>query len=149
MNASSLLLMTLGCFVLPAPIMAQESSTNLNGMLGLNTIPSARMDKVGTIRIGAGTVDPYVNSFIGFQVAEPLYINLRQTGEVSSITSAPKRLYPGLDFKLRLRREDARYPEVVIGANSAFGHKRTASEYISTSKRINNFDISAGIGWDD
>ena len=123
------------------------TSVNLTGITGLNVIPTARMDEKGTIRVGAGTTDPYLYSFLGFQVAQPLYVSLRQTHEVSGLNDSAKRLYPGLDFKLRLIKESARRPELAIGANSAFGHKRTSSEYIVLSKRSNNFDFTGGIAW--
>lgn len=123
------------------------TSTALGGMKGLNAIPNARMDKTGTIRGGISTSDPYINSFIGFQIFEPLYINMRQTAEISSFRDSPKQLYPGLDFKLRLAKETTTRPEISIGADSAIGHKRTASEYIVFSKRRHNFDFTGGIGW--
>lgn len=125
----------------------QKPSTNLYGALGLNTIPNARMDETGTVRIGVATNDPYVHSFIGIQVAEPLSVTLRQTGEISSLNEEPDRLYPGLDLKLRLLKENATRPEVSIGLQSAIGHRRTAGEYLALSKRHNNFDFTAGVGW--
>ncbi|HPD83352.1 MAG: YjbH domain-containing protein [Alphaproteobacteria bacterium] len=124
-----------------------KSSTNETGTLGLNTIPSARMDEAGTIRIGAGTSDPYLHSFIGFQFTDSLYVSLRQTAEVSSLNDSPNAFYPGLDFKLRLWQETATRPAMVIGMDSAVGHKRMASEYIAFSKRFKNFDFTNGLAW--
>ena len=124
-----------------------QSSTTLYGALGLNTVPSARMDPAGTVRLGVSTGDPYVQSFVGFQLAEPLSVVLRQTAEVSNINEEPDRLYPGLDLKLRLLEESAYRPEVSIGLQSAVGHKRSAGEYIALSKRYHDFDFTAGLGW--
>ena len=53
-----------------------QNSTNIRGNIGLNTVPSARMESVGTMRLGAGTSDPYFHTFLGFQIAKPLYLNL-------------------------------------------------------------------------
>ncbi|PCI57135.1 MAG: hypothetical protein COB36_02390 [Alphaproteobacteria bacterium] len=125
----------------------QKHSPALTGFLGLNTIPSARMDEVGTVRMGVSTLDPYLHGYIGIQIAEPLHINIRQTAEVSNLTEAPKTLYPGVDLKLRLIKENTYRPEISLGLQSAFGHKRMAGEYIALSKRYNNFDFTAGIGW--
>ncbi|MCI5060196.1 MAG: YjbH domain-containing protein [Alphaproteobacteria bacterium] len=122
-------------------------STNETGMLGLNLIPNARMDKVGTIRIGAGTNDPYMHNFIGFQLAKPLYVSLRQTSEISNLTESADRLYPGMDFKLRLAQEKQYRPAIALGIDSAFGHKKMGGEYLSFSKRYNNFDFTAGMAW--
>ena len=124
-----------------------KHSTTLTGTLGLNTIPNARMDEKGTVRIGASTSDPYVHTYMGFQLAKSFYVSLRQPGEVSSIHQKPDNLYPGLDMKLRLMEETATRPAIAIGFESAYGHKRIGSEYVTLSKRINNFDITGGIAW--
>ena len=122
-------------------------SDSLLGPLGLNTIPNARMDKTGTAKIGVSTLDPYVHGYIGFQLAEPLYINIRQTAEVSNINADPDRLYPGIDFKLRLLKENRSRPAIALGLQSAIGHKRMAGEYLALSKRYKDFDFTAGLGW--
>ncbi len=125
----------------------QNYSPTLTGFLGLNTVPSARMDKVGTIRTGISALDPYMHGYIGLQIAQPLYINIRQSAETTGITKTANHLYPGVDLKLRLLKETAHRPEISLGLQSAFGHKKMASEYIALSKRYNNFDFTAGIGW--
>lgn len=125
----------------------ENYSASLYGPLGLNTIPSARMDKAGTVRIGVSTLDPYRHGFIGFQIADPLYVQLRQTGTGSNLGASPDGLYPGMDLKIRLAKEDRYTPEIALGMNSAFGHKKTASEYIALSKRWKAFDFTGGLAW--
>jgi len=93
----------------------QKSSPFLLGSLGLNTIPNARVDAPGTVRIGTSIQDPYVNYFIGFQPIKPLYISIRQTAETSNILERPERLFPGLDAKLRLLKETGFRPEIAVG----------------------------------
>lgn len=122
-------------------------SANMAGVLGLNTVPNARMDDPGVLRGGVTLSDPYLHSFLGVQLAESLYVSLRQTAEVSGLTKNADRLYPGLDFKLRLIQENRSRPAVVMGAQSAVGHKRMAGEYIALSKRYKDFDFTAGLGW--
>ncbi len=129
------------------PLSAKNYTPAATGFLGLNTVPNARMDDIGTLRVGVSILDPYAHSFIGVQIAKPLSITLRQSAEVSSFKDKAKRLYPGVDFKLRVLQEGAHNPEIAIGAQSAFGHKRMAGEYLTLSKRYNNFDFTAGIGW--
>ncbi len=126
---------------------AQTPSTSLYGPLGLNTVPSARMDPAGTARIGASTLDPYLHSWLSFQPVDPLSITLRQTAEISNINDDADRLYPGVDLKLRVLEETSIRPEISLGLQTAIGHKRTAGEYIALSKRYNNFDFTAGLGW--
>ncbi|HBR67968.1 MAG TPA: hypothetical protein DEA55_01165, partial [Rhodospirillaceae bacterium] len=122
-------------------------SSILTGPLGLNTVPSARMAPAGTVTAGISTLDPYVHGYIGFQIAQPLYINIRQSAEVSDINDEARRLYPGVDFKLRLLDENAYRPSIAIGLQSAIGHKRMAGEYLALSKRYNDFDFTLGMGW--
>lgn len=141
-------------FVFLVPLLSPEiqaaehtySSTEL-GYIGLNTVPSARIDRKGTVRLGLSAKDPYYHGFVGFQVAEPLYVQLRQSGEISSLDKGADRLYPGIDFKLRLLQEQEYWPEVSVGMTSAFGSKRTASEYLVASKAYKDFDFSLGLGW--
>lgn len=92
---------------------AQEHAPTsmLLGPLGLNTVPSARMDEAGTLKAGVSMLDPYVHAYLGMQLAKPLYVQLRQSAEVSDINTAD-RLYPGVDVKLRLLEENRKRPEV-------------------------------------
>jgi len=122
-------------------------SSNIYGALGLNTVPSARMDPAGTIRAGTSSLDPYIHGFIGFQVMEPLSVTLRQTAQASGINDDPDRFYPGLDLKLRLKEESRYAPQIALGLQSAFGHRKMASEYIAFSKRWHGFDFTGGAAW--
>ena len=122
-------------------------SPNLTGSLGLNTIPSARMDSPGTLRAGVSTLDPYLNTYITAQVARPLSLTFRQTSEISSLTEDAIKLYPGVDLKLRLMEENAYRPAMALGVQSAIGHRKMAGEYLAFSKRYNNMDFTAGLGW--
>lgn len=131
----------------PARAQSIEYSTALYGPLGLNTIPNARVDPVGTIRAQLSTLDPYLHGSLGFQIATPLYISIRQSAETGDLNDDADRLYPGIDAKLRLLNERAYMPEIAIGLQSAIGHKRMAGEYVALSKRYNSFDFTAGLGW--
>lgn len=131
----------------PAQAANLPASPALYGPLGLNTIPNARMDKPGMLRAGISSLDPYVHGWLGIQIADPLYIGLRQTAETSAINKNPDRLYPGIDLKWRILEETRARPEIAIGMQSAIGHKRMAGEYIAASKRYRNFDFTAGLGW--
>ena len=142
-------IMTITGLLFAAPYARAETpySTNLYGALGLNTIPNARMDKVGTIRTQLSYLDPYLHGFLGMQIAEPLYIGIRQSAEGSSFNQDFDRLFPGIDAKLRLHKESAHAPEIAIGVQSALGHIRQSGEYIALSKRYKDFDFTGGIGW--
>lgn len=122
-------------------------SPSVTGFLGLNTIPSARMDESFTMRATTSYSDPYSHGAIGIQLANPLYIQLRQSAESSDITDDPDRLYPGVDIKLRLAQESALRPAITLGMQSAIGHKRSAGEFVALSKRYKDLDFTAGLGW--
>lgn len=126
---------------------AQRAHAQVLGPLGLITTPNARMDDTGTIRAGVSTLDPYIHAHLGLQLAEPLYLSLRQSAEISGLNDDAKRLYPGLDIKLRLLPEGPYHPALALGFNSALGHKNMASEYLVASKRYQDWDFSAGLGW--
>lgn len=127
---------------------AQHHHTpSVSGLIGLNTVPSARMDKEGTVRLGASYLDPYLHSYLGIQISKPLFINVRRSVETSNPFKDAEQVTPSADFKLKLKKENAYTPEIALGIQSALGHRKQSGEFIAASKRYNNFDITAGIGW--
>lgn len=122
-------------------------SDTLTGTLGLNLVPSARMHETGTITGGVSMLDPYLHTYLGFQLAEPLFVSIRQSAETGSFGTDAERMYPGVDMKLRLLEEKNYRPEIALGLQSAIGHKRMAGEYLAISKRYNDFDFTLGMGW--
>lgn len=143
------LVLTMAALLLPMPVRANETpfSTNAKGVAGLNTVPSARMDESGTLRIGAARLEPYNHVFAGMQVTDYFYVNLRQSMMTESTLKTPERVYPGMDFKLRLAKEGRYRPELSFGMDSVLGHKRFSSEYFVLSKRYYDFDFTGGIAW--
>ncbi|MEM7679717.1 MAG: YjbH domain-containing protein [Pseudomonadota bacterium] len=126
---------------------SHADSDSLYGPLGLNTVPSARMNESGTAKLGISTLDPYLHGYLGFQLSNSLYVQLRQSAELSDLNDDADRLYPGIDFKLRLMKEGSFRPELSLGVQSAIGHKRMSGEYVALSKRYKDFDFTAGLGW--
>lgn len=146
MRAAVLLFASL-IFLCPAARAEQPYSANIAGAPGLLTVPSARMFAPGTVSVHTGALDPYFHGVLGLQIAKPLYIALRQTAQTSSLTGQAERLYPGIDLRLRLAEESAWTPDVTIGLQSAFGHRRMGAEYLALSKRFGDFDLTGGMGW--
>lgn len=124
-----------------------QPTSNMYGELGLNTIPSARMAPEGTTRFTVGRFKDYTHAALGFQLTDRLYLGLRQTAESKSFNSDTLHLYPGLDAKWMLYSEKRFVPQIAVGVQSAFGHKRMAAEYLSLSKHYENFDFTFGFGW--
>ena len=120
---------------------------SIYGQSGTLTTPNARHYQTGTISAHIGTLDPYIHYSFGTQLLDGLHAQLRQSAEISSAKDDADRLFPGLDLKLRLTKEGRYRPELSLGLISAIGHKRMAGEYIAASKRIDNFDLTAGLGW--
>tara|TARA_R110002124_G_scaffold129483_1_gene290790 strand:+ start:87287 stop:89407 length:2121 start_codon:yes stop_codon:yes gene_type:complete len=120
---------------------------SIYGQAGTLTTPNARHFKAGTFGLHIATLDPYIHYALGLEVFDGLHAQLRQSAEISSAQDDADRLFPGVDFKLRLAHESLYRPEISIGLTSAIGHKRMAGEYIAASKRRGNFDFTAGIGW--
>lgn len=125
----------------------ERATPMLMGALGLNTIPSARMDKQGTVHASLSTLDPYLHAAVGFQIADPLYIGIRQSAEISNIKDSADRLFPGIDLRLKLWDENEYRPAAALGLQSALGHRRMAGEYLSFSKRYKDFDFTGGMAW--
>ena len=71
---------------------------------------------------------------------------MRQSAGPESPTTFT-RLQPGLDAKLRLAPERKWTPEVAVGMQGAAGSARLSSEYLVLTKRYEDFDFTAGIGW--
>ncbi len=126
---------------------AQPYSVNQQGVVGLNTVPSARFDLDGTLRLGASLSDIHLNSFMGLQVTPGFYLSVRQTAEISNPLESPDRFYPGVDAKIRIASETPYRPQVALGVQSGIGHARMGGEYLALSKRYKDFDFTAGLGW--
>lgn len=122
-------------------------TTNMMNMRGLNVVPNARMDAPGTIRLQAATIDPYLHTSLLVQPTKRVAVNLRQSAEISGLDDPAKRLYPGMDLKLLLMEEGPVRPALALGFQSMTGHARMAGEYLSLSKRYNDFDFTGGIAW--
>lgn len=141
----------LGCMVMcssygyaaDTPSVSSPETALPSGLVGLNTIPTARMDPEGTFRVGSGYDGFYTHLTAGTQIADHLYLGLRQTMD----NADPSGLYPGMDLKLRLFREAKLRPEIAIGIQSAFGNRRMAGEFLALSKRYYDFDFTMGLGW--
>lgn len=118
-----------------------------DGLAGLNIIPDARVDPVGTVRAGVSSLSPYRNGFAGMQIAKSLYIGVRQTADAPSLFGHARRLDPGIDFKALLLDESRFTPAIAFGAQNAVGGSALAGEFLSFSKRYERFDFTAGLGW--
>jgi hypothetical protein len=136
-----------------APALADDVQYSLSdwGGIGLLQMPNARMAPDGSMSGGLTALgDLHRHYTISAQPMPWL--------EVTARNSAYPGYYgltePGLDLKLRLRREDERGPALVIGGRDVTGSGldlpgkgRFAGEYIALSRRWWDLDLTLGMGW--
>lgn len=121
------------------------------GTTGLLQTPTARLAGDGELRVGVGNSHPYRNFFI---TAEPLP-RLQATFRFISVQNREYEASPNgqslkdksFDAKLLLLRESSWLPEISVGAVDFGGTGLFSSEYLVASRRIFNFDVSAGVAW--
>lgn len=138
-----LLFFSAPCRAEPSPM----ATSNMLGTLGLNSTPSARMDRIGTLRTTISRQGPYTHAIVSSQISDRLYLGLRQTSRSSGFWSDSDALYPGIDAKLRLFNERRWRPEISVGLQSALDDNIMAAQYLVMSKHIHNWDITGGFGW--
>ncbi len=113
------------------------------GTTGLIDIPTARMASDGTLRTTAA-IQSRTNSYaITYQATPWLEGTFRYTG----FTDTSYTYDRNYEAKLRLWKEDDYLPQIAVGIRDLVGTGLWGSEYVVASKKIDNFDITLGIGW--
>lgn len=129
------------------------SYTNMGGH-GLLQMPSARFGQAGDFAVGWTRTAPY--RFLTFNATpfpwlEAAVRYTRQGDRIyalaAAIGSPQDNVDKGIDIKARLLKESVWLPQVAVGIRDLGGTGLFGSEYLVATKRINSFDISAGIGW--
>ena len=136
-----------------APAFAEEARVSLSdwGGIGLLQAPTARMAPDGSMSGGLTALGDLHRHFT--ISAQPL-----PWLEVTARNSVYPGYYglsePGLDLKLRLRRENEHGPAIVVGGRDVTGSGldlpgkgRFAGEYIALSRRWWDLDLTLGMGW--
>ena len=135
------------------PVLADDGRSSLSdwGGVGLLQMPNARMAPDGSM---SGGLTAFGDLHRHYAIsAQPL-----PWLEVTARNSAYPGYYglsePGLDLKLRLRREDERGPALVVGGRDVTGSGldlpgkgRFAGEYVALSRRWWDVDLTVGMGW--
>ncbi len=123
---------------LSAPLTASDFGTT-----GLIDIPTARMSTDGTLTTTAA-IQSRTNSYaITYQATPWLEGTFRYTG----FTDTSYTYDRNYEAKLRLWEEDDYLPQVAVGIRDLVGTGLWGSEYVVASKKIDNFDITLGVGW--
>lgn len=143
------ILLTSYCLLL-TPVRAGDapftSPANWGGT-GLMEIPTARIMKAGSYRIGVGQVEPYRYYYGAISPFKRLEVDLRITEFLhipfrEQKTSKDK----AVDLKFQFYSEGKYMPALAIGLMDPHGTRIFASQYIVASKQIYPFDFTIGFG---
>jgi hypothetical protein len=121
------------------------------GATGLMEIPTARVMKEDTLRIGAGQVYPYryyygaIGLFNGLEVDGKVteIMGVRTTGLPSSYGDYKDK---SIDLKYQFRREGMYSPALALGIMDPTGNRLYTGQYLVASKQIYPFDFTLGFG---
>lgn len=128
-------------------------SSNIWGETGLLQNPSARTVPAGTASITLGLFQPYGIVSLNFAPVNGLEFIMRYTN-INNIPYGEQSFSGGQTYKdkstglkVRLLGENAYLPELAVGVRDVLGTGLFSGEYVVASKRHNNFDFTAGMGW--
>ncbi len=126
------------------------------GTLGLLQMPSARFHEEGTVAFNWVNNEPYQRGSVlaypfswmeaSFQYAD---INNALYSDVPLFSGNQTYKDKGFSTKIRLLKESAYFPSIAAGVRDIAGTGTFAAEYVVASKKLNNVDLSLGLGWGD
>ncbi len=129
---------------------------NYSLMGGYFSMPSARMNHVGTAAVGFAYVPPYRNYAATIQALERLEFGINYTTYIGVPDPAMGSMGFG-DFTDRganlkialLQKTDgfAHFPEIAIGLEDFYGTKRFHAFYVVGTKEILDWNLEATFGW--
>lgn len=130
--------------VLQAQDVEKNTSTvSTFGGIGLMEMRNARFSDDGRLSIGAGLIGGSKNYYANWQATPWLETTLRFTDYNDDGIGIDK----GVDVKLRLLEEGKIRPSFAIGLQDFLGDGLLSGEYLVASKKIWNFDVTAGLGF--
>ena len=129
-------------------------TSNIHGELGLINIPSSRVLQEGNLKIHLVNSDPINSLLISANPFDWMEVSLRYA-DINTRKYSPYKSFSGdqtykdksFNLKIKLIEESERFPELSIGFRDFIGTGKFSGEYIVTSKKIGDFDFTAGLGW--
>ena len=132
----------------------QEPSFSNYGTLGLFSSPSARFLDEGSLGFAWNHMQPYLRGSLiaypfnwleaSFQYTD---INNQLYSEFATFSGNQTFKDKSFDIKLKILNERDFAPALALGFRDFAGTGIFSSEYIVASKKVNNFDITFGLGW--
>lgn len=129
---------------------------NYSLMGGYFSMPSARMNKVGTVALGFAYLPPYRNYAATIQALERLEFGINYTTYIGIPDPAMGLMGFG-DFTDRganvkialLQKSDgfSYFPEISVGLEDFYGTKRFHAFYVVGTKEILDWNLEATLGW--
>ncbi len=118
------------------------------GSPGYLQMPSARMAPDGEVALTLNKVDPYLRYNLNVQMLPWLDATLRYVQD-SSVTlfTGKDNVDKGVDLRFRLLEETELLPAVALGLRDLAGTGLFNGEFLVASKRLGDFDFTAGLGW--
>lgn len=113
------------------------------GGVGLLEMRNARFSEDGQLAIGIGHQGGTQKYYTSWQATPWLETTLR----FSDHNNANDGIDKAIDIKIRLSEEAKYRPSIAIGLQDLLGDGVYGGEYIVASKKISNFDVSAGFGF--
>lgn len=74
-------------------------------------------------------------------------INTEKYSPYESFSGNQSNKDKSFNLKIKLIEETERFPELSIGFRDFIGTGKFSGEYLVTSKKIGDFDFTAGLGW--
>jgi hypothetical protein len=119
------------------------------GGTGLMEIPTARIMKVNSLRIGGGQVYPYRYFYGAISPLKGLEIDGRITEELdvpSGLVDQKHFKDKAIDLKYQFLPEGKYMPAIALGLMDSHGTRIFPSQYVVASKQIYPFDFTIGFG---
>jgi len=132
-----------------------QYSQSTFGGIGLIQTPTARFSNDGEFGFGLSLDAPYNRLYAKMQFFPWMEAVLRYKeetnrpygGDYGSTVGIQSNKDKGIDFKFRLMEENDYFPEIALGLIDIGGSGLDASEFIVMSKRVDNIDLTLGLGW--
>lgn len=124
------------------------------GGTGLMEIPTARVMRSDTWRIGASQAEPVRTYYTGFSPLAGLevggrvteYLHTRSEFEQGAFQGYGNRKDKAVDLKWRFLPEGKYLPALALGIMDPHGTRLQAAQYLAASKQIYPFDFTVGFG---
>lgn len=116
------------------------------GEVGMLEIPTARMADDGQLSLTLGALKNTTRFSFGFQIFPWLEGSFRYSS-IDNFNGNTTDFDRSFGLRARLFQETEYTPDVVFGMRDIVGTGIYGAEYFAATKRIWDFDLTAGLGW--